>query len=66
MGVLQRGVEVGGTADTEVCVFPNEIYRAPDVPSYEDVCQRLRRGETCTLSDSSPSPPACTLIATDS
>lgn len=25
-------------ADTEVCVSSNEIYWAPDVPSYEDVC----------------------------
>lgn len=30
-------------ADTEVCVFYNEIYRAPDVPGYEDVCRRFRR-----------------------
>lgn len=29
-------------ADTEVCVFPNEIYRAPDVHGYEDVCLRFR------------------------
>ncbi len=40
----QRGaVSEVQPADTEVCVFSNEIYGAPDVPSYEDVCQRFRR-----------------------
>lgn len=48
----------GGTADTEVCVFPNEIYRAPDVPSYEDVCWRLRRGRPapCQIPHPHPQP----------
>jgi len=30
-------------ADTVVCVFSNEIYWAPDVPGYEDVCPRFKR-----------------------
>lgn len=41
---IQRGeVNEVQPADTEVCVFSNEIYWAPDVPSYEDVCRRFRR-----------------------
>lgn len=28
-------------ADTKVCVFSNEIYWAPDVPGYEDLCPRF-------------------------